>query len=133
MGYKKRKEKHRYGRLQSHCFHQPLKNHVLVIKTMSKPNTKSNQIKVRVTDKQRQFVSINAKKLHMNTSQYIRYCIQADYPGLVCRLPESIATSNLLNQIYHQLEGRTDPETLAGIRNAIRDYYNAEKGEKNNA
>ncbi len=99
----------------------------------SKTTTKNKQIKVRVTDEQLELVSINTKKLNMNTSQYIRYCISADYPGLIGRLPEGIATSNLLNKIYHRLEGHTDPETLAEIRNYVRDYYNARKGENKNA
>ncbi len=99
----------------------------------SKTTTKNKQIKVRVTDEQLELVSINTKKLNMNTSQYIRFCISADYPGLVSRLPEGIATSNLLNKIYHRLEGHTDPETLAEIRNYVRDYYNAGKGENKNA
>ena len=98
----------------------------------SKTTTKNKQIKVRVTDQQLELVSINTKKLNMNTSQYIRYCISADYPGLVGRLPESIATSNLLNKIYHRLEGHTDPETLTEIRNYISDYYNSKEGEMNN-
>ena len=99
----------------------------------SKTTTKNKQIKVRVTDEQLELVSINTKKLNMNTSQYIRFCISADYPGLVSRLPESIVTSNLLNKIYHRLEGHTDPETLAEIRNYVRDHYNAGKGENKNA
>lgn len=65
----------------------------------------------------------------MNTSQYIRHCISADYSGLINRFPESIATSNLLNKIYHRLERHTDPETLAEIRNYVRDYYNTGKGD----
>lgn len=99
---------------------------------MSKPSIKNKYIKVRVTDKQKELVYINAKKMHMNQSQYTRYCLSADYPGLVRRLPERIATDNLLDKIYHQLEGHTDPETLTEIRNYISDYYNSQEGETNN-
>lgn len=105
-------------------------NYVLAIKTMSRPNTKNELIRIRVTDKQKELATINVKK--MNMSQYIRCCILADYPGLIRRLPESIATNNLLNKIYHRLEGHTDSETLEYIRNAVADYYGMEKGGMEN-
>lgn len=93
---------------------------------------KDNHIKVRVTDKQRELAYKNAKKLNMNVSQYLRFCISMDYPDLIRRLPESIDTSNLLNKIFCQLEGHTDTDTLEQICNTINNYFNTGKGDFKN-
>ena len=84
---------------------------------------KDNHLKFRVSDELKSTVEKTAKELNMNTSEYIRYCISLDYPSMVKRIPDSIATSNLLNKIYHCLEGQIDPKLLTDIKGFINDYY----------
>lgn len=71
----------------------------------------------------------NAKELHMNMSEYIRLCMSMNYPSLIQRVADAAETSNLLNRIFHRLEGYTDSDTLAEIQNYVKDYYSAKKGE----
>ena len=84
---------------------------------------KDNHLKFRVSDELKSTVEKNAKELNMNTSEYIRYCISFGHPSMVKRIPDSIATSNLLNQIYHRLEGQIDHRLLNEIRGYINDFY----------
>ena len=85
---------------------------------------KDNHLKFRITDELKSTVEKNAKELNMNTSEYIRYCISMDYPSMIKRMPDSIATSNLLNQIYHRLEGHVDHKLSDDIKSLINEYYN---------
>ena len=84
---------------------------------------KDNHLKFRVSEELKSTVEKNAKEMNMNTSEYIRYCISMDYPSMIKRIPDSIATNNLLNRIYHCLEGQIDYELLKDIKSLINEYY----------
>ena len=90
---------------------------------MGNRKQKDNHLKFRVSDDLRNTIERNAKGLNMNTSEYIRYCISMDYPSMVKRIPDSIATSNLLNQIYRRIEGQADRKLSADVKKLINEYY----------
>ena len=123
-GYKNQKGEKQVQHQCYPCFYiTTISFYVLAIYIMNKTNKRDNHLKFRISKEEKENIDRKAKECNMNTSEYIRYCISLDYPSMLKRIPESIATSNLLNQIYHHIDGKIDDRLLADIKGYILDYY----------
>ena len=92
--------------------------------------TKDNHIKVRTSQEERKQITLNAYNLNMTISDYIRHCCLSDNSLTLDQTPLYIKTINLLNDIVHQLDGYTDPETLITIKDMILTFYEGVKNDE---
>lgn len=95
-----------------------------------KKKTKDNHIKVRTSSDERKQITLNAYTLNMTVSDYIRHCCLSDISLTLEYAPLYIKTINLLNDIVHQLDGYTDLDTLAIIKDMILNFFEGVKNDE---
>lgn len=92
--------------------------------------TKDQTLKIRVSKEGLIKLDLKADALNMNRSDYIRHCCLSDNSLTLDQAPLYIKTIHLLNDIVHQLDGYTDPETLITIKDMILTFYEGVKNDE---